>query len=190
MEITLRRAAKLRTKIQQTVQSLSHELSNSSIHVNAFDANIENKLEDARNEFLRNLALYNSLSDVLINHRARIGAKNNDTYVSDRITKINGLKARNELYRLLSSSDVRMDDSEVSARIQTHTKQLEAGNAYLQDLYLPFLSMKNVEDIKTMHVALTREIENLQDEVEAINAKTTILLTDTEVAILETASLL
>lgn len=182
MDITLRRAAKLRSKLEAQINKIRSELRDTTVTVNPLDTYNTDLLDKARNAWMTKVARLTEMEGVLLAIRTRIASKNTESYISDRIAMIALMKNTLATFRALSPS-ARLTKEQCEARLAAGKIQLER-NGYAQDVYFDFLTDADIDTLHKTQRQLERDMEQLHMEVEEKNAKLTISLEENEVTIL------
>lgn len=189
MEINLRRAAKLRSKLEARLNELRAEVRNTVISVNPLDTDIEERLTKAREEWQRAGGRLAALSEVLLSLRLAIAAKNADSYIADKIATIANLKLAREVTRQLAKAGPMLNAAQRQARIEAEKIRLNNG-AYVNEVVFDFRVDGDIAAAKQSEREIDLTIEQLHMEVETQNAKLTISLDENHVALLQAEGLL
>jgi hypothetical protein len=207
--MTLRKAAKVRSKIEERIAELTEELNQTHVTVNLNDnTSISDVIGAARAEYTRKYTLLSVLLDVQVQIRNQIATANVNAGVSQRLASIAALESRLKVFSpkedVLSYADsgrrrprrkrrnVVSNDAltmeQIVARYQAAKAKLQnSENSYnIQETQtFSFVSPEMAESFNEEVASLKRVIEDLHEQNEAANASTKISLTDATMAILQ-----
>lgn len=193
MELNLRKARKLESKIENLVNQLKNNLQlNDSVRVNAdVQSEIIPQLVRARDEFFASFENIQSLINARFEIRGLIAIENELSGVNkailEKVTLENKVSVINSLLRSFST----LDQKELEDSSEVHKKALANSERYARVTFeSDFLSTKDESDFKIKQVKYNREIEALEDKLLAFNYSVKIKLSNEIVTLLQANSLL
>ena len=189
MEISLRKAAKLRSKVEARLNEVRGALRAPYISFNPLDTSYEAQVKAVRDEWDRNFARSINLQSLVVALRNKIAAKNSDSYISVKITELAALKAQRAMLKTLIATPPAVSGESLQAQIDSAKKQMEQ-SGYANEITLYALTAEDIATLKKMERAAEKHAEKLHEEVESSNARLTIVLSDDEVAFLTSEDLL
>ncbi len=189
MDITLRKATKLRSKLENRLKELRQLLKAPAIQVSPLDESLQTQITEAREEWKRNFARQGVVKGVLTSLRNKIAAKNSDSYISVRITELASVKTQRDLLSEILRNKATPSDDTLAAQIATARTQQEV-NGYCHDLSVSILSADDLAVVKKLDRELEKAAEATHEAVEGMNANLTITLSDEEVAFLTAEEIL
>lgn len=190
MEISLRKAAKLRSKTEARLNEVRTALKAVQISFNPFDISYESQVQTAREEWDRNFARSLNLQSLVVALRNKIAAKNSDSYISTKITELAAIKSQRVLLKYLIATPPSQTEGALRAAIESAQKQIEQGSYGHHEISLNILSASDIATLKNMDRTAELHAEKIHEDVEASNARLTIILSDEEVAFLTSEELL
>jgi hypothetical protein len=187
MRITLRKANKLRNKLQAKNQELRTELSETQTGntVTIFDPDVVAQVQARENEFKSIIARFSSTSILLAYLKSVIAEKNVASGVSEKLSILDGLTNRLVIWRQLSDVEARPTDEQIVSRLEgLKAAAMVNANRYGDNntFNVSFLSKETVTACQNEVTRVEREIAALNDTIEELNASTLIDLDDASVA--------
>lgn len=176
MQISLRRAAKIRNRVNAKIQELERELRDSlTIRVNIHDTDILEQIQKGTSDSEELIARLTSLSTVLANLRTLIGRANAEEGVDELLTQLAADAKKLEMFRILNYAIPRASDAQITSRVAGEVERLKVvtqstGTTMMFDV----VPEKTLYRIKETCRDLQSNIDALQDKVEAINSTTKI----------------
>lgn len=190
MKISLRKATKLRNKVQERVNELYRDLSFTSIPVNVFDPDPLKIVRGAQEDFVRTYALYTSRVGILFELRELIGVANATSGISDNLTKIAASTAQSNVIKRVLRGTERLSDDQITARV-SGAQEKQKGNSYAsEEITFEFLDEATLIELKNHEIEIRRRIEELIDQNEQLNNTVTITISDTTVTWLKSDGIL
>ena len=186
--LTLRRAAKLRNRLQQKVDELASKVGNTSCVFNVADPDQLEQLSAKSEEYLSTLARYDAVSAVLVAVRTKLGQAN--------INEVNGLLAEQAALRgrlvtltpVASALTSTPTEEQFLARIQSERDRMKVvtdGYHRPPVIEISLLSKEVIESAKSTCQTILARIDEIQDRLDAHNTSTKIELSDTDVSVLK-----
>lgn len=198
MNITLRRAAKLRSKIEQRLTEIESDLRHINQSVNIYDPDPLAAINKAEQDFRATLARYERLSGVQAHLRGLISQTNSRQEVQidvglSFIAQLNKhLNLLRRVTRLTPRSDyTRLADDQITGRIAGCKEMAASGNQQTrpnQEFFV--LSQETFNLLDQEEVRLKSLVEDTQDKLDAANATTMLALTENVVSVLRAEKLL
>lgn len=193
MELSLRKARKLESKINNHVQNLKTNIvTHMSVRVNAdIQTEVLPQLVKARNEFLSSLENIQNLIDARFTVRGLIARQNElsgiNAKILEKVTLENKISILNGLIRDIST----LDEKELEDDSQKFKICLEKGDRWGQTSFeAQFLLMKDESEFKKNQVELSKQIESLEDTLLELNYSTKVNLNKELVTLLQANGLL
>lgn len=179
MKITLRRAAKLRNKVDGRITELRRELRNTHIYLNVHDPRPTKVISDARDRYLAVLARANALTDVLGHLRMEIGRVNSREGINALLTEMATIDQKLALAEDVAGATPSLSESQILARVEAERKMSENGNVHRgPDMTVYVLNAEVIRSAKETVANLTRRKESIQDAIEKVNAENDVQLSD------------
>lgn len=193
MELNLRKARKLESKIDSLVKKLNNQVKTSkSVRVNAdIQTEVLPELVEARNQFSDSYNNIISLVDAKYSIRQLIGDKNQESGINSRINEKVKLENRlNIINNVLNSFDY-LDQRELEDDSARYKALLENGDRFSRSTFeANFLLQKDEENYKEEKINLNKQVEKIEDELLDLNASTKIKLSKDLVSLLQLNNLL
>lgn len=187
--VTLRRAAKIRNRLESRIQDLARELRSTTISANIYDKNIVDQLSTSENEFRNTLARYMAASAALNELRIQIAKVNAKMGVNDLLTQRSTLQG--QLARISTISGLtegRLTSEQITARVAGLVERAKSGSAYSHvddNIHLTFISKEMIADAEKTAHDLQIKLDEIQDELESINSTQTVELSEQELTVLQ-----
>lgn len=193
-KISLRRASKLRNKLNEVAQNIvTAQTQLIQVTVDVTDANIFAQLVEKETEFMKLYDRANKVNSALYSLRRSIGHANMISGVSDKLTFVSGANSQRENIRqvLRYATGSRLTQEQVEARVNLalHTLKEHGASYGSQVQKFTTLSKEVCDALKSAEMTLTREIDNASDELETLN-NSTIELEDLVVEVLTAEGLM
>ena len=188
--ITLRRAAKIRNRLQGRLHELERQVESSIAQVNIHDPDVLTQLHAAVEKHRAAVALYDVVSNTAENIRLKIGQANHKAGITDILTRQAAVQGRLAVYRRISTLSVMPSDEQIQARIDA--ARVAQPNSYSASDTAAYSAAtpEVVESARQLIHSLQSTADALQDSLESLNAQTTIELEDVELAILQSEGLI
>lgn len=194
MELNLRKARKLESKISQLINDERRSLNpDKSVRVNAdVQTEVLPQLVQARQDFLDKVNNINKLIDARFVIRRLIGESNENSginkKISDKVVFEHKLSTINaiDFSSILDSKELEDESSVLRAALINGTDRFGRANTSFN---AKFLHEKDEEAFKADKVALVKQIENIEDDLLELNYSTKIKLDNSLVTLLKANSL-
>ena len=193
MELSLRKARKLESKIGNLINNLRGELeTQKTVRVNAdVQTEILPTLVLARSTFFASFDNIQELVDVRFNIRGLISEANELSGINNKIILKVTLENKIVGYNSLSKGFNVLEEKELEDDSHKYKVQLSNGDRFSRSTFdANFLLGKDTVEFKKQQVELGKQIDSLEDELLGLNYSTTIKLTNNLIALLQTNSLL
>ena len=193
MELNLRKARKLESKIGEQIKSKRGDLGTSvQLRVNLDISKLDDFVVEARNLFHDELTNLNNLIQVKQDIRNLIAQANANIGINDLISQKLLLEANTALLNSLVGTDV-YDRETVNDSIALSKKQQEGERSSMYartTLSVSFLSKIDKEKFASDKQKAQKDIESLEDKLAELNYSTKIKLNATSVKLLQDNGLL
>lgn len=193
MELNLRKARKLESKIDSLVKKLNNQVKTSkSVRVNAdIQTEVLPELVEARNEFSQNYENIISLVDAKYSIRQLIGDKNQESGINSKINEKVKLENRLSIINNVLNSFDYLDQRELEDDSARYKALLENGDRFSRSTFeANFLLQKDEDNYKNEKINLNKQVEKIEDELLDLNASTKIKLSKDLVSLLQLNNLL
>lgn len=188
MELNLRKARKLESKIGEQIKSKKNDLGTSAqVRVNLDISKLDDFVVEARNLFHDELANLNNLTQVKQDIRNLIAQANANIGINDLISQKLLLEANIALLNSLVGTDV-YDRETVNDSIALTKKQQESERSSIYartTLNVSFLSKIDKEKFISDKQKAQKDIESLEDKLAELNYSTKIKLNGNSVKLLQ-----
>jgi hypothetical protein len=192
MDITLRKAARLQTDIQSAIKDLAL---GATTDVSIFEPDAMAAVAQARATWDRNVTRAEVLTDILFGIRLKVGNKNHEAGVGEKLTQIARLERRIAL--MASGLNVSPQESEevINGRLtRLREKGGDSSSRFAamapEAVSVSLFDEAEIDRTKEVQMRFRREKQKLQDELLEINASTRITLDEAAVAALKDEKLL
>lgn len=193
MELNLRKARKLESKIGEHIKSKKNDLGTSAqVRVNLDISKLDDFVVEARNLFHDELTNLNNLTQVKQDIRNLIAQANANIGINDLISQKLLLEANIALLNSLVGTDV-YDKEAVNDSIALTKKQQESERSSIYartTLSVSFLSKIDKEKFASDKQKAQKDVESLEDKLAELNYSTKIKLNATSVKLLQDNGLL
>jgi hypothetical protein len=189
MNITLRRANKLRVKVEARVNEVAALLQNPNASVSVYAQDIPAKLLERREAFLKTMARHGALNNVLTNLRRTIAAANVEAEVSNKLAYTAGLQRERNILRRVAEGDVMPSQAEIDATVRGATATVNSYR-HSDDVSFGVLSEDILKEVNDRLRKIDLELSALEDAREGINANVKITLDPSHEAILKAEGLI
>jgi hypothetical protein len=150
--VTLRRAAKIRNRLETRVAELSMKLRQVHVSINVHDTNIVAQLSEKENQYRELMGRYVAASGVLTNLRLRIGTSNATTGLNDLLTQQTALLGQLRTVQTVSDLDEpRLSDDQLLVRSAAQSQRAKTVETYGNSdvMNVTFVSATLIEDAKS-----------------------------------------
>ena len=181
--ITLRKAAKIRNRLDEVINEARRDALNVTLNVEVTDADVATTVATAHQHTLDSIDVFRTLGEARETLRGLIGNANHSNGISDLMTqaaqKRELLGLYEQLLRYNSEPYWRPTDANLASRIASRQKLLE-NNESFNNTTLPIflLSETDYSNLDNSRNTLKSDIEDLTDKIEALNASIMVQLTD------------
>ena len=192
-KITLRRASKIRNKVEAQLKEIRAELQKSTtVEVNVTDTNVAELISAATTKFGQQFARYSALSNVYYELRTSVGVQNSSGGVNETLARIAAYNSQRDVIRqLVDRIAPALSVEQVNARLALAKEQLTNGRGYgREDVDFPVLPQETIDGLKAEDKRISLEIDTLHDGLERLNSTVVIDLSDAAEAILSAERLL
>lgn len=188
--ITLRRAAKIRNRLQSRLAELERAVQSASTAVNIYDPDLLEQLHGAVERHQSSVAQYEMVSNVTESLRVKIGQANHAAGITDLLTRQAALAGRLAVYRRVMAMPVMPTDAQIQARIDAaRTTTRDSYGSSDIAAYSP-VTAETAESARQLSHTLQFKFDAIQDSLESLNANTTIELDDVELAVLQSEQMI
>ena len=168
--VTLRKAAKLRSRVATKMQEILQEVHQRRDTVSVYDKDIMEQLNERENDFTTAFARYRALSDAYSDLRAMIAKGNVESTVSAILAELNGIEAVLGVVRSYSNRTPRMSTSNIQARIDGAIERSKVAQGMVgEQLNLEALTQTTIDELKKLEIELELKVSDLHDHMEALN---------------------
>lgn len=177
MKISLRKAAKYRNRVAENINTLSRALADVTKSVSVFDPNIPSQLTAESGRFLGDYTRYKLLSDALLKIRVLIGNANHTSGIDELLAQKAYIEGRlSTLNTIIKMKDFRLSDAIIDARLGSFKER--ATNTEYSETTINFVFLNNDDAIllREEHAELKRKLDGIQDELDVLNATTSVEL--------------
>lgn len=192
-EITLRRANKLRVKVEARVQEIRREFGNTNISINLFSSNASGKVTERQNKIAVAIGRFVALNTVLGELREQIAQKNVQSGVSAILAQKATMERLRDMYRQLSGTEPAPNQDEMSSLIEARKKNFEnsaAGYGSHDEVQFSVLQKDVIDSATDVYEQLVADISSAEDKIEQLNATSRITLAPTSDAVLQSEKLI
>lgn len=193
MELNLRKARKLDSKIEQLVSNLKSKIEmKKSVRVNAdIQSEILPALVQARVDFMKDIDNIQNLIEARYNIRGMISKANDvsgiSVLITSKITLENQISTINDLLRYFTVLDIK----ELEDDINITKSQLASGSRFVQSSHSAnFLSSIDETEYKKKQLVLAKNIEAKEDKLLELNFATKVKLSNKLISLLQDNNLL
>lgn len=183
MEITLRQASKLRSKVETAAAEARIGCIN-NIHVNVQDENYLEQINDASNKVVDALNRNGKLEGALLALRILIGEANASSGINARLATNARLNAKLGVLKSLTKATPRLTDEQITARVKGALARLDTASYASEDLNMSIHSQSQIDEFKTMEKEIRKMIESVTDDLESLNNTINITLPEEVITIL------
>lgn len=204
MEITLRKATRLVSKIDCRINELSADVSTStSKTVFVYDAtnDVALQLTETLKEHREGLTLLLRLYDARVTLRNLVGTTNATSGVNELVTLLKGYEAKFQFVSsiLLRGKDVQLSRPALNTRLEAYRTNKNATQVSIRTSYVErnddnvafgVLEQADLDSLRSLERELSKKSEATHDQLERINNTVTVDLPDDVVAVLTEAEVL
>jgi uncharacterized membrane protein YcgQ (UPF0703/DUF1980 family) len=175
------------------MQEFTNKLWTRPVEVNIFESNIKDQLDERQDEVEAYYLRYEALSEVYTTIRKKIAAANMKAGISDLLAD---LAEAERLARLAFglgslSTTPRKSMSQIDALVEGHRERSKlAGTNIQQNIRFEFLEQRVLDEKDEDYKRHERRVAELHDQIEELNHKTSITLSDEDVAVLSDENIL
>lgn len=190
--VTLRRAAKIRNRLTQHLAELRAKMHNAdSVTINVYDSKIGEKIVEQTNRYNELMTRFMSVSQVLFGLRNRIDIVNAECGINSLLAEQNQLKGQlTVVNRVAQCSNVTPDLADLTARIEG-AKAKNASAGYSRDeIGVSCISSQMVVAAKIVVQKTQARLDEIQDQIESLNANRTVEITPSDLALLQSERLI
>lgn len=193
-KITLRRAAKLRNKVEERLAVIRQELTQgTTVSVFITETDIAGIIAKASTEFSQLYARHSALSALAYELRSRIGITNATSGVNAGLTRIAALNSQRDLVRkLIAVVKPTLSLEQAQARLELAREQSKTADRYSRtnEIVLDVMPQETINSLKALEVSLSRDLDATHDAVEKLNSSVEIELTEADQALLSAEGLI
>lgn len=199
MELNLRKARKLESKIQKFLEEKGLECTAEVRSLSSLDE-AKSNLESKKSDFLKNLVDRENLLKTRYTIRKKIESKNEESGVN---SLINMLILTKKLIEDLEKipKDSLSSDQELSDLLKAHSLAFQNGNLEKSSFYsrnpkiktsfdVSFLTPQDIENLNTRKIKYRKSIEDIEEKINLLNISQKIELPEDMVKLLEALKLL
>lgn len=195
MEITLRKAARVVTRVDAKVQELAsklYETPTKTVFVQDLDEDIKRRLADARKDFQALLDEITGLIEARTFLRKAVGSANEANGVNSLVTTLKGIQQKMDIVSNLQSriGDPALSDRELKQRLTALRERStnaqvsviaarDTNNVQFDTLLQPTKDM-----LDSLWQTLTSQADGAQEQLERINNISLVTIPDEVVAVL------
>jgi hypothetical protein len=190
--VTLRRAAKIRNRLTQHLAELRSKLHNAdSIVINIYDGKIGEKISEQTDKYNELMTRFMTTSQVLFGLRNRIDIVNAECGINSLLAEQNQLKGQLAIVnRVAQSTAVTPNLDDLVSRIEG-TKSRNAASTYVRDeVSVPCISHQMVAAAKIVAQQTQVRLDEIQDQIESLNANRTVEVTPSDLALMQSERLI
>jgi hypothetical protein len=192
-EITLRRANKLRVKIELRIHELRRDLGNFNVAVSLFSPDPTAKLTERQEKISLLLGRFVAVNTALGELREQIARINVLSGVSGLLTQKATMERFRDVYRQLSGAEPTPSQEEILTLLDARKKNFQNSTAaYLshEDVVFSVIRKDVIESATSAFEQLVADIASNEDKVEQLNATSRITLPPATEAILQSEKLI
>lgn len=181
MQVSLRKAAKIRSRVASKLQEITQRLYRQQMFVTSvYDTDVLKQLNDREGEFITEFARYRAISSEYSNLRGIIALANSDSGVSSLLAELNGLEAvLGTIHGLVVNLVPRMTPENIQARLAGAQERAKVAASMVgENVNFDYLTEQNLEAFKKLERELQAQISNLHDKMEEINISFSVELSD------------
>jgi hypothetical protein len=172
--VTLRKAAKLRSRVANKMQEILQEVHQRRDFVSVYDKDIMAQLNERESEFTTAFARYRALSDAYSDLRALIARGNVESSVSSILAELNGIEAVLGVTRSFASRVPRMSAENIQARVDGAIERSKVAAGMVgEQLNLEALTQTTIDELKKLEIELELKVSALHDKMEELNVTQT-----------------
>jgi hypothetical protein len=186
MQVTLRKAGKIRNKVHGRIAALDMQLIAVYKQVNIYDLYCIETLNKASDEYTQLLVQYVVLSKALIQLRSIIASANEQTGINILLANQAALHGQLKLMQVLSKvKDVMPTKESIEARIAGQSVvNVSGGYESKTTMAFSFITAEQISAADQQSLMLQATLETIQDNIEEQNVVTKLTLDDSLVAVL------
>lgn len=189
--VTLRRAAILRNRLFTRLSELKNELRYTQITVNVFDQDVSNQIKEKSRQFDETLARFTAVSNVLMGLRSRIADENVKAGIDILLTEqaaLNGVLST--ILPVSQLKDAVLNDTQISSRLTGAAERAKSSDYANDQISFVFVTDQQVQSAVVTAQNIRSRLDDIQDQLEAINASHKIELTDIDLSVLQNEHLI
>lgn len=184
MNITLRRASKIRNRLDARLNEAFNDLRNTQATVNMYDPDVIEQVKTKSNKFSGLFAKYLVLSAASTKLRRLIGEANAMNGIDALVAEQTALKGRMSIINTLANQEVMPTDEQMKARLEGE-RQIGSESSYRgygnNTIAFGIMTEEMIGQMETMKTEIQSKIDEIQDRLETANSTITVVL-DAELA--------
>lgn len=173
--INLRQAAIVQSKIREAINSIHPD---SNAQIGEFVSNVQGKIQEARADFREEFERRADLVRALFEIRAAVGEANARHGVNSRLAAIEEMKMMAAMEGYFQSHCDQMEVSEIEAQFAKAGREVGGYSQVRDSVRVPVFSRQEMREAEMRQNRMNVRIQEMQDEVLAINVAKKIELSD------------
>lgn len=191
MKVTLRKAAKIRSKIENKLKDIHAQISYPVVDINVYDPDPVEQFREAKRDFYRKYTEYTTLSNALVELRTLIANANANVGINTDLTKLAGLNARLSLVKKYKNENNGLTEDQLKARVNGLRERLSLSEyATHEVISVSFFDFDTQQEFVSEEYSLQNEVEHIVEEIERKNNTHYVVLNDDLVSVLNNFNLL
>ena len=190
MNISLRKANALQNSINDAIKGLDFDV---TVKINEFQ-DAEQEISKAAAVVKTNIQRRTALNDALYEIRKSVGGANTQVGIDNRLADVANLEKQIQFYNGLAGNKVRESEKVVAGRLDKirNGKEETRRSIYGYDSTVDtsVLNREDLDGFRRRVATAKKQKQKLQDEILELNVQTTIQLTSTTEATLQTEGLI
>ena len=187
MKVTLRKAAKIRNRIEDRLAELKDSLADKSSYrgygqpqnftktISVYDTDVMEQLAKAESKIVVDYNQFVQLSNAMAWLRSEISTKNVECGISAILAAINALESQLKVVESLSKADVALNQGQLEARLEGERGKISRSTSPVEStISFPYLTDGAVESFKERIVELQNAVGQSHDSLENLNGTVTI----------------
>lgn len=189
MEISLRKANKIQTTINDVVKSIPLT---STVSISEFH-NHKKVIEDATTTLTANIERVIALNAAMAELRHSVGVKNSTSQINTLLTTIAHIEKNITLFTGLSNCYVALDEAVIVGKLEkirqrTDDSHMSYGRS--DDVTTSIMTQTQIDKARETIAVNKKSKQKIQDQILELNISTKITLSDTTIAVLASENLL
>lgn len=191
MKVTLRKAAKIRSKIENKLRDIYVQISYPVVDINVYDPDPVEQFREAKRDFYRKYIEYTTLLNALVELRTLIANANANVGINTDLTKLAGLNARLSLVKKYKNENNGLTEDQLKARVNGLRERLSLSEyATHEVIRVSFFDFDTQQEFVSEEYSLQNEVEHIVEEIERKNNTHYVVLNDDLVSVLNNFNLL